>query len=319
MKPVRLYSLTFLSIHLYSKYSVYSTHFYTPDFMLSKSALLQTIQTKKFISSNLCFNHEFTSHTPHHFLSTSVYHALLYTFHHTQPCSPPKHSRSHLVACRGPSAYRTADSTTFPILIAPTTTSAGAFPSPTNNHLHFPPPTSTVQTISATKKCAKIFFRKDPVSFFFQHFFIVFICFIFQFLWSNVIIFKALIFLADHTFQLSPHHISTYPSPHHHHHHTTGRSSRKTRRSETVMALLPIEREDWPGPPEPAAAYPELCGWPCCSFLALYQIILHYITSYFIIKKTTPISLILLFPGSAPTRLDAKNSSKWATFFCHYH
>ena len=88
------------------------------------------------------------------------------------------------------------------------------------------------------------------------------------------------------------------------------------------MALLPIEREDWPGPPEPAAAYPELCGWPCCSFLALYQIILHYITSYFIslhyillVKKTSPISLILLFPGSAPTCLDAKNSSKWATFF----
>lgn len=26
-----------------------------------------------------------------------------------------------------------------------------------------------------------------------------------------------------------------------------------------VKSLAPIERDDWPGPPEPAAAYPELC------------------------------------------------------------
>ena len=25
-----------------------------------------------------------------------------------------------------------------------------------------------------------------------------------------------------------------------------------------------IERDDWPGPPEPAAAYPELCGYTVC-------------------------------------------------------
>jgi hypothetical protein len=25
--------------------------------------------------------------------------------------------------------------------------------------------------------------------------------------------------------------------------------------------LMPIERDDWPGPPEPAAAYPELCKY----------------------------------------------------------
>jgi hypothetical protein len=27
--------------------------------------------------------------------------------------------------------------------------------------------------------------------------------------------------------------------------------------------LMPIERDDWPGPPEPAAAYPELCKYKC--------------------------------------------------------
>jgi len=26
--------------------------------------------------------------------------------------------------------------------------------------------------------------------------------------------------------------------------------------------LVPMERDDWPGPPEPAAAYPELCKCP---------------------------------------------------------
>lgn len=36
------------------------------------------------------------------------------------------------------------------------------------------------------------------------------------------------------------------------------RQERRARRSETHNVLLPIEREDWPGPPDPAAAYPEL-------------------------------------------------------------
>ncbi|ESO05180.1 hypothetical protein HELRODRAFT_191395 [Helobdella robusta] len=44
------------------------------------------------------------------------------------------------------------------------------------------------------------------------------------------------------------------------HYHRPGYMEKMTfaKRSETSEALMPIERDDWPGPPEPAAAYPEL-------------------------------------------------------------
>ena len=35
---------------------------------------------------------------------------------------------------------------------------------------------------------------------------------------------------------------------------------------------LPIEREDWPAPPDPAAAYPELCMY--YKYIILYRIII---------------------------------------------
>jgi len=34
-----------------------------------------------------------------------------------------------------------------------------------------------------------------------------------------------------------------------------------------VVSEKAIERDDWPGPPEPAAAYPELCGYTVCVVL----------------------------------------------------
>jgi len=32
-------------------------------------------------------------------------------------------------------------------------------------------------------------------------------------------------------------------------------------RADETSSQKPIERDDWPGPPEPAAAYPELCEY----------------------------------------------------------
>ena len=37
--------------------------------------------------------------------------------------------------------------------------------------------------------------------------------------------------------------------------------------------LVPIERDDWPGPPEPAAAYPELREW--INFLLNHEYLYH--------------------------------------------